>query len=80
MLPLFYNFTALEQKNPKQMLAVLNEIRLNTTPDFEVLSRIFNKIMIAQGLEQRISSVKDLHNNDMFLIALYCSTEDSRLE
>ena len=47
VLPLFYNFAALEQKNLKQVLAVLNEIRLSTTPSFEVLSRIFNKVMIA---------------------------------
>lgn len=59
---------------------MLNEIRLNATPSIELLSRIFNKMMIAQGLEQRIDSAKDLRNNDIFLIALYCSTEDSSLE
>lgn len=47
VLPVFYNFTALKQKNQKQVLAVLNEVRLSTMPDFEVLARIFNKIMIA---------------------------------
>ena len=49
--PLFYNYVALEQKNPKQILAVLNEIKLNATPSFDIVARIFNRTMIAQGLQ-----------------------------